>query len=348
MPRTATSDRRRAGIALCVVSACGFGLMAIFATRAYDAGLGVTSVLALRFALAAAVFWAIVGVRRAIAARRAARARGGQRPARAGRAGAPAPAGRAPRRAAVVALVVGMGYSAQSGLFFSALRHIDVGLTSLLLYTFPALVCAGSVALGRERLGAWKASALGLASAGTALVLLGGGSGALNATGVLLGLGAGIAYSVYILVADGVVGRIDAWRFSALVTTGAAIAVTLAGVVTGSLALPVGSAWLWVAAIALVSTVLPVSTFLLGLERVGAPTASIVSTVEPVLTVSLAVALLGETLGPAQLLGGAFVVAAVVALQSRRAERGVSVAEHGPSTEPAGLAPARTPACEPA
>ncbi len=303
--------------------------MAIFATRAYAAGLGVTSVLALRFALAAAVFWAIVGVRRARVA--------------------PAPAtAHAPRRAMWVALAIGMGYSVQSGLFFSALRHIDVGLTSLLLYTFPALVCAGSVALGRERLGAWKASALGLASAGTALVLLGGGSGALNATGVLLGLGAGIAYSVYILVADGVVGRIDAWRFSALVTTGAAIAVTLAGVVTGSLALPAGTGCLWVGAIALVSTVLPVSTFLLGLERVGAPTASIVSTVEPVLTVALAVALLGETLGPAQLLGGALVVAAVVALQSRRAERGVSVAEHGPATEPTGLAPARTPACEPA
>ncbi len=311
MPAAATSDRRRAGIALCVVSACGFGLMAIFATRAYDAGLGVTTVLALRFALAAAVFWAVVWVRRTRAAA----------PAAAFAAPSELGARRAatPRRTILVALVLGAGYSAQSGFFFSALRHIDVGLTSLLLYTFPALVCVGSVALGRERLGLWKASALGLASAGTALVLLGGGSGALQVTGVLLGLGAGVTYSVYILVADGVVGRIDAWLFSALVTTGAAIAVTSAGVVTGSLAAPAGIAWLWIAAIALVSTVLPVSTFLLGLERVGGPTASIVSTVEPVLTVSLAVVLLGETLGPAQLLGGALVVAAVVALQSRGA-----------------------------
>jgi drug/metabolite transporter (DMT)-like permease len=328
VPTAATSDGRRAGIALCVASACGFGLMAIFATRAYAGGLGVTTLLALRFALAAGVFWAIVGVRRAAA------------PAR-------EPA-RATRGAALVALGLGAGYSAQSGFFFSALRHIDVGLTSLLLYTFPALVCVGSVALGRERLGPWKASALGLASAGSALVLLGGGGGALEATGVLLGLGAGVTYSVYILVADGVVGRIDAWRFSALVTTGAAIAVTLAGVAAGSLALPAGAGWLWVAAIALVSTVLPVSTFLLGLERVGAPTASIVSTVEPVLTVSLAVLLLGETLGPAQLLGGALVVGAVVALQSRRAERGVSVAGDEPSARAAGPATARAPACDPA
>ena len=303
--------------------------MAIFATRAYGAGLGVTTVLALRFALAAAVFWAIVVVRRARQARVP---------------GSTVPSGHAPRRMALVALGLGMGYSAQSGFFFSALQHIDVGLTSLLLYTFPALVCIGSVALGRERLGPWKASALGLASAGTALVLLGGGGGELRATGVLLGLGAGVTYSVYILIADGLVGRIDAWRLSALVTTGAAIAVTGAGVVSGSLALPSGTGWLWVVAIALVSTVLPVSAFLLGLERVGAPTASIVSTVEPVLTVSLAVVLLGETLGPAQLLGGALVVAAVVALQSRRAERVVSVAVDEPPAQPAHLAPARTPA----
>jgi len=56
-------DRRRSGIALCLVAACGFGLMAIFATQAYDEGVGVTTLLATRFVLAAAVFWTIVGAR---------------------------------------------------------------------------------------------------------------------------------------------------------------------------------------------------------------------------------------------------------------------------------------------
>jgi hypothetical protein len=54
----ATSERalvggRRAGIALCLASACGFGLMAIFAAQAYRAGIGVTTLLAARFVLAA-------------------------------------------------------------------------------------------------------------------------------------------------------------------------------------------------------------------------------------------------------------------------------------------------------
>ncbi|MEA2193022.1 MAG: hypothetical protein QOI73_3143, partial [Solirubrobacteraceae bacterium] len=64
MPPGATSDPgRRAGVALCLVSACGFGLMAIFAKEAYDAGLGVTALLAGRFALAECLLWAIVAVR---------------------------------------------------------------------------------------------------------------------------------------------------------------------------------------------------------------------------------------------------------------------------------------------
>ncbi|MEA2151200.1 MAG: hypothetical protein QOD69_3030, partial [Solirubrobacteraceae bacterium] len=120
---TAAAERRR-GIALCLVSACGFGLMAIFAKEAYRAGLGVTSLLAARFVVAAAIFWAVVAVR---------------------------PAPRPPRRLVGACLLLGAaGYAAQAGFFFSALRHIDASLTSLLLYTYPALVFCAAVALRRE------------------------------------------------------------------------------------------------------------------------------------------------------------------------------------------------------
>ncbi len=305
MGTAATSDahdQRRSGIALCLVAACGFGLMAIFATQAYDEGVGVTTLLATRFVLAAAVFWAIVGAR-----------------LRRSRSAAVAAT---PRRVVLAALALGAaGYSVQSGLFFSALRHIDASMTSLLLYTYPALVCAGAVALGRERFTALKATALAVASAGTALVLLGGSGGGLQTTGVLLGLGAGVTYSVYILVAEAVVGRLDTWLFSALVCSGAAISFVVAGAISGALELPGGAGLAWIAAIALASTVLPVSTFLLGMARVGASTAAIVSTFEPVVTVSLAVLLLGDTLGPAQLLGGLLVLGAVVTLHARRGDR---------------------------
>lgn len=277
--------------------------MAIFAKEAYAAGLGVTALLAARFVLAACVFWAIIALR--------ARVRGRAADAR--------PAARPPRRAVLACLGLGaIGYAAQAGLFFSALEHIDASLTSLLLYTYPALVFCGAVVLGREQLTPWKAFALALASAGAALVLLGGGTSGLETTGVLLALAAGASYAVYILVAEDVVRRIDPILLGAFVATGAAATFLTAGVIGGALQFTTAG-WLWIAAIATVSTVLPIVTFMLGMERVGASTASIVSTFEPVVTIAFAAALYGETLGPLQGLGGALVLAAVIALQVRGA-----------------------------
>jgi drug/metabolite transporter (DMT)-like permease len=306
------------GIALCLVSAFGFGLMAIFAKEAYAAGLGVTTLLAGRFVLAAAVFWAIAATRRTAWPS---------------------------RRVVLAGLALGaIGYSAQAGFFFSALEHIDASLASLLLYTYPALVFCAAVALRRERATRRKAGALVLASAGAALVLLGGSTGSLEAVGVALSLAAALSYTGYILVADGIVARVDPFLLGALVATGAAAMFVAAGAASGALeptALVDG--WGWVAAIALASTVLPVSAFLLGLERVGPATASIVSTVEPVVTVTLAVVVLGETLGPVQLAGGALVLAAVIALQARS-----TLPADGPAALPTPAAPARALAGEPA
>ena len=97
--------------------------------------------------------------------------------------------------------------------------------------------------------------------------------------------------------------------------------VSVLGVATGSLDFAIsGEAWLWLVAIALVSTVVAVSAFFAGLRRVGPSEASIISTFEPPVTVALAFVVLGERLTIAQLAGGALVLAAVIVLQlpSRR------------------------------
>ena len=87
--------------------------MAIFAKYAYAAGFDAVSLLTVRFVLAALIFWGIVAVR------------GAQLPR---------------RRIVLTGLALGgVGYATQAGLFFGALERIDASLTSLLLYTYPAL-----------------------------------------------------------------------------------------------------------------------------------------------------------------------------------------------------------------
>ena len=74
------------------------------------------------------------------------------------------------------------------------------------------------------------------------------------------------------------------------------------------------SGWSVVAAIVLVATIIPVVTFLAGLRRIGPTNASLLSTLEPVVTVLLAAWLFGEVLQPAALMGGALILLAVLLL----------------------------------
>jgi drug/metabolite transporter (DMT)-like permease len=159
--------------------------------------------------------------------------------------------------------------------------------------------------------------ALTLASTGLVLVLAGAAAGALDALGTVLGLGAAVVYSAYILISSGVAARVGPLALSTLVCTGAAMTLTLAGFATGDLDPGSVSAagFAWLSGLAVVSTVGAVALFFAGLQRVGPTAASILSTLEPVVTVVLAFVVFGESLGPAQLAGGALVLSAVLAIR---------------------------------
>ena len=282
---------------MCLGSGAAFGAMAIFGKLAYGDGATIGTLLAVRFVLAAALFWALV---LAGGSAREVRALGG--------------------RDIVIGLALGgCGYAIQAGCFFAALERIDASLLSLLLYTFPAIVAVAAVALGRERIDGRRVAALGLAFGGLMLVMAGAGAGTLDPLGAALGLGAAVVYSTYILVSDGIVGRVEPRVLSALVCTGAAASLTVVSALLGELrpGEVTLAGWGWLACIAAVSTVAAISLFFAGLRRVGPTTASILATVEPLVTVLLAFLVFGETLGPVQLVGGTLVLTAVLVLCAR-------------------------------
>jgi drug/metabolite transporter (DMT)-like permease len=290
--------KNSSGTLLCLASAAGFGAMAVFGKLAYDDGATVGTLLAIRFLLAAALFWALVAFG---GAAQELRALGG--------------------RDLAVGLALGAcGYAIQAGCYFAALERIDASLLSLLVYTFPAMVAVAAFVLGRERIDRRRVVALVVASGGLALVVAGAGAGALDPLGAALGLGAAVVYTTYILVSEGVVGRVTPRVLSALVCTGAAVSLTAGSALLGELRPGelTAAGWGWLACLALVSTVAAVSLFFAGLQRVGPTTASIISTAEPVVTVLLAFLVFGELLGPVQLVGGALVLGAVLMLASRR------------------------------
>ncbi|GGO29212.1 DMT family transporter [Micromonospora parathelypteridis] len=298
------------GAALCLLSAACFGVMAIFGKLAYDAGVSPGALLLVRFTLAAVLLGIVLLVRPGL--RRAA----SSSPLR----GA---IGRSTMtRARVLSIAVGLGaigYATQASLFFSALQRMDASLLALIFYTYPVMVTVVAVLVGRDRLTPARGAALAAASGGALLVLLGAGGVSFAPTGALLAFAAAITYTVYILVADTVVHRLAPVVLAGLVMTGAAGTLVALALLTGGVDLDFEvSGWFWLACIAIVSTVAAMLTFFAGLKRTGPSTAAILSTFEPVVTSALAALVLGESLTPVQLAGGALVLSSVAVLQLRR------------------------------
>ncbi|MEL7435688.1 MAG: DMT family transporter, partial [Chloroflexota bacterium] len=71
------------------------------------------------------------------------------------------------------------------------------------------------------------------------------------------------------------------------------------------------------------STAMPIFVINLGIERIGVTQASIIITIEPLMTLVLAVSLLGEIILPVQWLGAAFIIAGVIILEIRPKEKRV-------------------------
>jgi drug/metabolite transporter (DMT)-like permease len=273
--------------------------MGILGKLAYDEGATVGTLLVVRFTVAAALFWALLAVVRA-------------------------PRPRLSRRDLGLAVGLGaVGYAAQAGAYFAALSRIDASLVSLLVYTFPAMVAVAAIAIGRERANARRGAALVLALGGVGLVVAGAGTGALDPLGVALALAGALIYSAYILVSDGIAGRLDPRVLAAIVCTGAAVTLALATAALGDLRPGdlTAEGWLWLVLLAAIPTFVAIGLFFAGLRLVGPTSAAILSTMEPVATVGLAFLVFGDVLGPFQLLGGALVLASVPALHLRRRRR---------------------------
>lgn len=294
------------------LSAAAFGAMPIFGVWAIEDGTSTWALLTVRFGIAAVVMAAVLRLR-----------------------GIPLPP---PRRSLALVGMGAVGYVGQSACYFTALKHAQASLVALLLYLFPAFVAVLAAVFLKERLTAGVVVAIGGSLLGTAL-LVGGGSG--SALGIALGVGAAVIYSVYITVGTVATAGLNPLAVTTVICASAAVssaALAAAGPAWGEPARFPGSAagWASLLAIALVCTVVAILAFFSGLQRLGATQTALLSTLEPVVTVSLATSLLGESLTGVQLLGGAFVVGAVawqaVGRRPDRPDQGLAL--ESPSTPP--------------
>jgi len=214
---------------------------------------------------------------------------------------------------------------------FASFGRITIAVALLLFYLYPAGVAIASVVWFGERLDRLRWLALALSLIGLALVLVGGsGVGALDTLGLLLAFLGGAGQVAYVLLVRHGFGSVPAPQASSLTLAGAAlIYLAIAALVgqAGSVLDPVASvATVWPVLVAgIIGAGIPTIAYMTGIRMLGAPRAAILSTLEPVIAIALAAALLGERPAAVQVAGGALIIVAAVILQLER--RG-GAAEH--------------------
>ena len=208
--------------------------------------------------------------------------------------------------------------------YYLAIDHRPVGVAIALQYTGPAMLLAATALLAARgrRAGevgrlAWVAAGLTLAGAVLVSRAL-EGLGALELPGLAAGLASAVLFAAYLLAAERA-GRRGVEPATTLVW-GFLVAVAIWAVAVPWWSWPVATladpkVAAAVVGVGLVGTLLPFALAVGAVRVINAATAGIAATAEPVFAAGFAWLLLGQHLTPAQLAGGALVVAGVVLAQ---------------------------------
>ena len=301
------------GLVLIVISAAGFGSSTVLSKPIYATGLDWLQLLAWRFTIGAALAWGWILIS---AERRSA-------------------VGRLGRRPALIAVGLGVWYTGNAGTYYAGLETVPASLAGVLVYLYPAIVAVLSVRFVTRLVGRRPWIALGIALVGVILAL--GGIDLATPppiAGIALVLASPVIYAGWIILsarlagersdhlaeASTGAGRVDdAAAASALMISATAAVFVAAALATGRAYAPAdipAGAWPFLAAMGFTGTFLAIQTFYAGSRRIGAAQAALVSTVEPLIIVTLAWLALHDTLAPIQLVGAARIIVGVLVAQT--------------------------------
>jgi drug/metabolite transporter (DMT)-like permease len=220
------------------------------------------------------------------------------------------------------ALIVGLILSLQSFSLYSAVSRIPVALALLTFNTFPIVLALLSWATTGERPARRTGRAMPVILVGLVLaldipgVLSSAGRSLADplrfAAGVGFGLAASVSFATVLLLTTRWLNAVDG-RVRTVWTMGVvALVVSAAGIVTDGFAWPVDAAgWTGLALLSLLYGSAFTAMYVL-VPRMGAVNTAPVLNIEPVASMVIAWAVLGQTIAPIQVLGAFLVVGSVI------------------------------------
>ena len=205
--------------------------------------------------------------------------------------------------------------------YFSALNYTSLAVAAILLYTAPFFVMLLSLLLFKEKMNGKKVFALLLAFTGCVLVSGVGGDTAFSWKGILLGLGSGFFYALYSIFGRYAINRgYGAWTmtFYTFLFCSIGCAFLSDWQVIGSVMAASSANLFWVLGLGFVTAFLPYVLYSTGLEHMESSKASILASVEPVVSALFGVFVFHETLSLWGILGITMVLGAIIVLNVKK------------------------------
>jgi drug/metabolite transporter, DME family len=198
--------------------------------------------------------------------------------------------------------------------YFNAVARAGIALTALLaICSAPIMIALLAAALLGERAGPRVAVALGCGVVGTALLVGAPGSDAETsraASGIVLALGAGLSYALYVVIAKRAVATTPPLSIAAGTFAVAAILLVPAFAIEGA-PRQIVLGWSGLLYLGAVATAGAYALYTSGLRSVSATAAGVASLLEPLTATLLGVLVFGERLGVAGTVGAVLLLGAL-------------------------------------
>ncbi|MBU3217096.1 DMT family transporter [Clostridium estertheticum] len=281
------------GILYIILSASAFGIMPILAKLSYKGGANAYSTLFLRFLFAAIMLFYYLktkGISMKLT-----------------------------KKQSILILIIGVfGFTLTTSSLYMSYNYIGIGMASMIFYIYPSIVTILAYVFYKEKIYSRKIISLIISLMGI-YILIDKASVSFNIKGIILALIAAVLYSLYVLGASNKEFKnINSYVLTFYISCASATVMFIAAMSTNNFSIHISFyALVAILLIAFISTVVALMAFLEGVRLIGPSKASILSTIEPIVSLILGIIILGEPISSRIIIGSIMIVLSVVILTKK-------------------------------
>lgn len=210
-------------------------------------------------------------------------------------------------------------YAGSSIFYFIASQYTGTGLAMVIFFSYPILVVLFSWIFYKSPL--TITMMIALIAMGIGLFMLQQQSiSTFNTTGIFFGVLGATFYAIYVIGGKHITSKsIDANTMTFVVSLGCAIFFLCMSFSQHQFSMPhTSKSIIFLLALGILATAIPIQLMLLGLKHISSMRASLISVIEPIVTILIGVLWLDETISVVQWVGACILLTSAILIQFER------------------------------